>query len=317
MKLPDKVDVALDMNRELFDEDLKKLQAMALKMRRRFFGKRMTFYLKPYTPVSVTGTSCELSCRHCDKHYLKHMEQAGTKKELEKILASLKGSGVKGVVLSGGSRADGSVPTYEFADAIKKAKKKTGLVMNAHTGIINKQQGKKLAEYVDAALTDVIGDADTTRDILGLPYSPEDYRRTLVILRKMGIENLSPHIIVGLHHGEIRGELTALNMLREVKPDNIVIVVFIPTKGTPMEKDKPPKVEEVAKIISIARILYPLTNISLSCVRPGGRYRSALDKAAIRSGINKIAVPSKAAYEAAEELSLEVTEIKESRCCAW
>lgn len=317
MKLPDRIDVALDMNRLLYDEDLNKLQAMAMKLRQRYFGKRIAFYLKPYTPVSVTGSSCELSCGHCNKHYLKHMEKAETKKGLEKLLSSLKKSGTNGIVLSGGSRRDGSVPTYEFADALKKAKKKTGLVLNAHTGIINKAQGKELAGFLDAALTDVLGDADTVREILGLPYGPEDYRRTLAILRNMGVQNLSPHIIVGLHHGEIKGELNALNLLRDVKPDNIVIVVFIPTKGTPMEKDKPPKVEDVARIIAIARILHPLTNISLSCVRPGGRYRSALDAAAIKSGVNKIAVPSKAAYKAAEKIGLEVAEIKESRCCVW
>jgi hypothetical protein len=76
-------------------------------------------------------------------------------------------------------------------------------------------------------------------------------------------------------------------------------------------------VEEVAKIIAIARILYPAKNISLSCVRPGGRYRSSLDAQAIRSGVNKIAVPSKAAYKTAEELGLAIDEIKESRCCSW
>jgi len=313
----DPVNIALEMNRELYGEDIKKLQEMAMRTRKRFFGKKMFFYTRPYVPVSVTGGDCELSCRHCDRRYLEHMEKAGGKKSLAGLLESLAKSGNNGIVLSGGSRKDGSVPTYEHAAAIKKAKKKTNLVINAHTGIVSAEQAEKLSGFLDAALTDVVGDAGTVKEILGLPYGPEDYKKTLRLLRDAGVENISPHIIVGLHHGEIRGELAALTMLREIDPDNIVIVVFIPTKGTSMEKDPPPKIEEVAKIIAIARLLYPTKNISLSCVRPGGRYRTALDREAIKSGINKIAVPSKAAYKAAEELGLEVTEIKESRCCSW
>lgn len=317
MKLPEKVDLALDMNKELFKEDLHKLQSMATKLRSRYFGKRVAFYTKPYTPVSLTGVECELSCKHCNRHYLGHMEKAATVRELEKLLDSIASSGIEGVVLSGGSKKDGSVPTYVKAAVIKKSKKKTDLIINAHTGIVTKEQAKKMAGYVDAALTDVIGDRETVKEILGLPYGPEDYKRTLRLLRDAGIENLSPHIIVGLNHGKIKGELAALNMVKETDPDNIVIVVFIPTKGTAMEKDKPPKVEDVAKIIAIARILFPTKNISLSCVRPGGRYRTQLDAQALKSGANKIAVPSKAAYKTAEKMGLEVYEVKTSRCCSW
>ena len=313
----DPVNIALEMNKELYNENVKKLQQMAMKTRQRYFGKKIYFYTRPYAPVSVTGDRCELSCRHCGGHYLGHMEKVGSKKELAIVMESLAASGARGVVLSGGSKRDGSVPTYEHAATIRKAKKKTNLVINAHTGIVTKEQAEKLSSFLDAALTDVVGDKETIKEILGLPYSPEDYKRTLKILRDAGIGNISPHIIVGLHHGEIKGELAALNMLRDTDPDNIVIVVFIPTKGTPMEKDPPPKIEDVAKIIAIARILYPTKNVSLSCVRPGGRYRTTLDREAIKSGASKIAVPSKAAYKTAEELGLEVVEIKESRCCSW
>ncbi len=317
MKLPKKVDMALEMNKELFKEDLPKLQAIATKLRQRYHGKRVAFYTKPYTPVSVTGAECELSCKHCDKHYLGHMEKASNAKQLEKIMESISSAGTEGIVLSGGSKKDGSVPTYEKAAAIKKAKKKTNLIINAHTGIVSKEQAKKMAEYVDAALTDIIGDKNTIKQILDLPYGPEDYKRTLRLLRDAGIENLSPHIIVGLHHGKIKGELAALNMIKDADPDNVVIVVFIPTKGTPMANDAPPKIADVAKIIAIARILYPAKNISLSCVRPGGRYRTALDREALKSGVNKIAVPSKAAYKTSEELGLEILEVTTSRCCSW
>ncbi len=309
--------VTLEQAEELFEESADKLQEMAMKTRYKTLRKRITFYRKPFTPISITKTRCELSCKHCNTHYLGHMHQVDNSRSLIKLAKLLSESGIRGIVLSGGSRKDGSVPVYEFEDAIKKIKEETPLVINAHTGILTEEQALSVSESLDSALTDVVGNKDTVREILGLGYGSGDYLRTLQYLRKFGVENISPHIIVGLYYGEIRGELNAINLLREINPDTIVIVVFIPTRGTVMENLDPPRIEDVSRIISIARLMYPEKNISLSCVRPGGRYRLRLDREAILSGINRIAVPSKSAYETSKELDLDVIEINESRCCSW
>lgn len=308
--------ITLHQAEDLFKEPVEELQEKAMELRYRKFGKEIIFYRKPFTPISLTKNKCELSCKHCNTHYLRHMHQVDTPADLIKLARILSESGVNGLVLSGGSRKDGSVPTYEFKDAIENIKKETPLTINAHTGIVTEEQARLLSGFLDSALTDVVGDRETVREILGLNYGIGDYQRTLQYLRKSGVSNISPHIIVGLYHGRIRGELNALNILRETDPDNIVIVVFIPTKGTAMEDANPPDIGEVSKIISIARLMYPDKNISLSCVRPGGRYRLKLDREAILSGINKIAVPSKNAYKTAKELGLNATEITESRCCS-
>ncbi len=309
--------ITLDEAEKLFDEEVGKLQEKAMKTRLRQFGEEIKFYRKPFTPVSITKNRCELNCKHCNKHYLEHMYKVDDAGDLLKLSKILSESGVNGVVLSGGSRRDGSVPTYEFTDTIKEIKEDTALTINAHTGILTEKQAKTIAEFLDAALTDVVGDRETVKEILGLDYGPGDYLRTLNYLRNFGVKNISPHIIVGLYYGKIRGELRALDILRDIDPDTIVIVVFIPTKGTVMEDMDPPRIKDVAKIISIARLMYPKKDISLSCVRPGGRYRLKLDREAIKSGITKMALPSKSAYETAQELGLDVVEIRESRCCSW
>lgn len=301
----------------LFREDKGVLQERAFGVRLKNFGKSISFYLRPFEPVSVTGGRCDLSCKHCNKHYLSHMQQADSELSLKKLAASLSQNGVSGLVLSGGTRKDGSVPVYEFAEVLKKIKEETGLKLNVHTGVLSEAQAKSFSLFLDAALTDVVGDTETVKEVLGLDLGPEDYRRTLRLLRGFGIKNLSPHIIVGLRFGKISGELAALDLLREFSPENIVIVVLIPTKGTVMEHISPPSIDDVSKIISIARLMYPTTNISLSCVRPGGRYRLQLDVEAVKSGVSKIAMPSKGAYSAAKELGLEIEEIKDSRCCSW
>jgi len=222
--------------------------------------------------------------------------------------------GAKGILLSGGSAPDGSVPTYEQADVIRKIKSDLNLRISAHTGIVNRSQAQALSTYLDMALVDVIGDDDTIQDILGLDACAKDYEKSLKELSAAGIP-IAPHVIVGLHNGELRGEFKALEMVRKFHPEVVVIVVFIPTKGTALEGTAPPKLEDVAKVITTAREMFD-SPLSLSCVRPGGRYRSMLDRYAILSGIDRIAVPSRSAYTTARELGLSIVEIPEM-CCPY
>jgi len=89
--------------------------------------------------------------------------------------------------LSGGSAPDGSVPTYEQADVIRKIKSDLNLRISAHTGIVNRSQAQALSTYLDMALVDVIGDDDTIQDILGLDACAKDYENSLKELSAAGI----------------------------------------------------------------------------------------------------------------------------------
>jgi uncharacterized radical SAM superfamily protein len=223
-------------------------------------------------------------------------------------------TGARGILLSGGSASDGSVPTYLQEENILKLKKDTSLKISAHTGIINRTQAKILSKYLDMALVDVIGDDETIHDILGLEARVKDYENTLEYLTCAGIP-FAPHIIVGLYNGELKGEFRALEMVRKFKPEVVVIVVFIPTKGTELEGIKPPRIEDIVKVITKAREMFDVP-LSLSCVRPGGRYRFTLDMYAILSGINRIAVPSRKAHAISRELGLGIIEVPKM-CCSY
>ena len=222
--------------------------------------------------------------------------------------------GAKGILLSGGSVPDGSVPTYEQADVIRKLKSDLNFKISAHTGIVNHNQAQALSTYLDMALVDVIGDDGTIHDILGLDASAQNYENSLKELSMEGI-HIAPHVIVGLHNGKLKGEFKALEMVRKFDPEVVVIVVFIPTKGTALEGTPPPKIEDVVKVITTAREMFNVP-LSLSCVRPGGRYRSMLDRYAILCGIDSIAVPSRSAYMTAREIGLNIVEIPEM-CCSY
>ena len=277
------------------------------------YGENICFFNEPFTPVSLTGTRCALKCRHCNSHYLSHMLD-GSPGKLYTQAANLSNKGAKGILLSGGSMPDGSVPTYEQADIILKIKRDLNLKISAHTGIINQKHAQVLFKYLDMALVDVLGDDDTIHDILGIDASAHNYENTLKELSSAGIP-LAPHIIVGLQDGKLKGEFRALEIVKKFNPEVVVIVVFIPTKGTSMEGTAPPKLEDVVKVMIKAREMFDVP-LSLSCVRPGGRYRSMLDRYAILCGIDRIAVPSRSAYATARELGLNIIEIPKM-CCSY
>ncbi len=285
----------------------------AFARRMHLYGDNIHFFSEPFTPVSLTGTRCTHACRHCSSYYLRHMLD-GSPGRLYPQAANLSNEGAKGLLLSGGSAPDGSVPTYEQADIIQELKSDFNLKISAHTGIVNRMQAQVLSHYLDMALVDVIGDDETIRDILGLDAGVQDYERSLKELSEAGIP-LAPHIIVGLHNGELKGEFKALEIVRKFNPESVVIVVFIPTKGTALEGTAPPDIEDVVKVIATAREMFDVP-LSLSCVRPGGRYRSILDRQAILCGIDRIAVPSRSAYSTAKELGLNIVEIPKM-CCSY
>lgn len=281
--------------------------------RQELFGNNIWFFKEPFNPVSLTGNRCSLKCLHCNSHYLRHMLD-GSSGKLYSQASIMKKKDARGILLSGGSAADGSVPTYEFSGEIQRVAKDTGLKLSAHTGIVDEMQARALSAYLDMALVDVIGDDETIKEILGLDACAADYENTLKYLSSAGIP-LAPHIIVGLDRGRLKGEWKALEMVRKFDPETVVIVVFIPTKGTALEEASPPQIGDVARVITKAREMFDVP-LSLSCVRPGGRYRSLLDRYAILSGIDRIAVPSRNAYATCRELGLNVIEIPKM-CCSY
>ena len=297
-----------------FSESTKKEILELFHLRLSAFSNEILFYNEPFTPISITGTDCELNCKHCEKHYLEHMID-GSCGRLRAAAESLAREGRKGILLSGGSRLDGSVPTYEFSDEIRQIKEDTHLKISAHTGIVNRKQVESLVSWLDMALVDCIGSDRTISEVLGLPNTVCDYEDTLKYLTEADIP-IAPHIIVGLGSGALDGELRALEIVRRYDPAAVVIVVFIPTRGTGCADASPPALEDVSAVIAKARQIFPQTPLSLSCVRPGGRYRSRLDRCAILSGVDRIAVPSRSAYRLCGEIGLEIREVGDM-CCSY
>jgi hypothetical protein len=269
---------------------------------------------KHFPTISITGKGCALKCKHCGGKVLETMYPAVTPKELFELCARLKRNGASGCLISGGCLPNGSVPVGKFVGAIEEVKRKLGLTVFVHTGIIDFDMVEKLGNAgVDAALMDVIGSDETIREIYNLNVTVEDYENSLKALYEAGIIFV-PHVIVGLHYGRLKGELQALEMISRYKPSALVIIAFMPIHGTEMGNVEPPKPVDIAKIITAARLMLPKTPLVLGCMRPKGKHRVKTDILAIKGGVNAIAFPSEEAIAFAESQGTEI--FFSSFCCS-
>ncbi len=267
-----------------------------------------------YPTISITGKACALNCDHCQGHILATMTPATSPEELVETCQRLDAEGNIGVLISGGSLPDGSLPWAPFIGSIATIKDTTDLKITIHTGLIDGPMARRLDEVgVDEFLIDVIGSEDTMSAVYHLPATLEEMEVSLAALEATG-KPVVPHIVVGLHYGELRGEMAALEMVARHPPYALVIVVLRPIPNSPMGKVDPPDAETVARFIALARFRLPSVPLALSCARPPGRYRKQLDVLAVEAGVNRIAMPAEEALERARELGLEV-EFFET-CCS-
>ena len=257
-----------------------------------------------FATMSLTGTACALNCAHCSRHLLEAMYAAPTPARLMALARRLQAEGCEGMLLSGGADQCGSVPLRPFLRAIAQLKG-MGLTIIVHTGLIDEATAHGLRDAgIDQALFDVIGDEATVREVYGLPYGPEAYARGLAILREAGLA-VAPHVVVGLHFGKLRGELRALEMVREAGAEMVVLVVLRPLPGTPMAQATPPGAEEVGRVAAVARLLMPDAPLMLGCARPAGPAKVEMERRTVLAGANVVAYPDPETVQLAAELGLE------------
>ncbi len=256
--------------------------------------------------ISLTGAWCSLQCAHCGGHYLRGMlpvQQLAVDDPRIRTATSL--------LVSGGCDSAGRVPFSPALDRVRALS--SGRRLNWHLGLVREQDLTPLEGLVDVVSFDLVGDESTLHEVYGLDVPLEAYHSSYRLLRRRFA--VIPHITIGLHRGEIRGERAAVQWLREEGAEAAVFLVFIPTPGTRYAGYPPPPLEEVARLLAEARLALPDTLLILGCMRPGGAYRRQVDRLAVRAGVNRIVKPDPAALEEACRLGLEVVRSRE--CCAF
>lgn len=292
-----------------------------MELRRRRFGSRFEFYapgLKRwqtrewtpekahrFVPVSVTGTACALQCDHCQTKVLEGMVTVSRKRPLFDTAVDLARRGVEGILVSGGSTAGGEVPLAPHLADMRRIREELGLKVIVHSGVVTPWLAEGLTEAgVDGVMLDVIGADETIREVYHLDLTAADFERSLELLAACDLRIL-PHIVIGLHYGELVGEWRALEMIARHPVSTLILVVLTPLVGTPMAAVAPPPVSEVTDFFAEARRAMPSTPVNLGCGRPMGATKVALDKAAVDQGLNGIAYPAEGIVEYARASGLE------------
>jgi len=281
---------------------------------------RAYFVWPQFPSISITGTACLLDCLHCNRVYLKHMEAANTPELLVKTCGLHKERGAKGVLLSGGCDKDGGMLNLEkFIPAIKDVHD-MGLIIKLHTGLVDERLAGLIAKAgVDIASQEIVGDADTVKEMFGLHTALNRYFTTFKYLHDAGVPFLCPHLCVGLHFGKIKGELRALEMMKEAfVPSTLAVIVFRPTKGTKLEKSPAPDPHDLGVVVRRARELFPAAKIVLGALRPRSSTRNdpnkgiryGLEAEALEAGVDGMEVPSNEIMDMARQKGMRIKRIE-------
>jgi len=281
--------------------------------------KTLTLYYptQNFLSFSVTGGRCERNCAHCGGHYLKGMIPVSSGKELYERCREFYLKKGKGVLISGGCGKDGSIDFSQFLDAIEAISYFSDFYLNIHTGFLGKEDAETLTRLgVDSISMDVVGSEETLKKVYGLNKNLKDYKVVFDVFKKRGVK-VSPHICVGLHFGEIKGEYTAIDLLSEYQEvvKKLIFIVLLPTKGTKMENISPPSSKEVIEVFKYARkkLKNPLI---LGCMRPrNSNLELSLIELRIDGIVNPLAETKRELLRRADSLGLTVLE--KDGCCSF
>ena len=246
-----------------------------------------------FVSVSVTGTACALACEHCKMHVLEGMTALPKfDGSLFDLCCELAERGARGVLVSGGCDTRGRVPLLRHIPDLIRARRELDFIIRIHPGLPDEETVAGLAEVdIDGAMVDIIGDDATIREVYHLNSTTAEYETVLERLERYRVPAV-PHIILGLHFGQMRGEWTALDMIARHARRFLVLVILMPLSGTPMVGVTPPPVAEIAGFFALARRALPSTPVVLGCARPLGKIKVETDRAAVDAGLNGIAYPA-------------------------
>jgi uncharacterized radical SAM superfamily protein len=316
---------------QAYTPDMQQAMDRAFAARREHFPDEITFHApglrryrtaeytdqdhRRFVSISLTGAECALACDHCNMNILKSMAplpRSGA--SLFDMCSELARQGAGGVLISGGSNKKGRVPLLKHIHDLIRVQRELGLTIRVHPGIPDEETVAALAEVgIDGAMMDIIGENDTIRDVYHLPNTTtEDYEQALALLDRYDVPSI-PHIILGLHYGQMRGEHKALEIIARHRHRAVVLVILMPLSGTLMVHVTPPPVEEITSFFAHARLTLPESPLMLGCARPIGQSKLQTDRAAVDAGFNGIAYPTEGIISYARQRGLQSKLI--NACC--
>ncbi len=272
----------------------------------------------PHFPTfSMSGNACALHCKHCNHTFLEDMQALPTPESLLDFVHKQNEDDLVGFLLSGGCDHQGRMLYLRrFLPIINKIKQQTDLIVKLHTGFVDASLAEEIvAAGVDIASVEVVGSNETIQSIFDFQATCMDFQNSLEHLERAGMPYIVPHICIGLDRGKLKGEFQALSMIKEsCTPSSLVMIVLWPTKGTALAQCPPPSIEDMQRVIRKAAEMFPHKDVSLGCMRPRGRIREAVERAAVDSGVNRMELPSKKTLQHVTQKGMHIKRI--GACCA-
>jgi len=265
--------------------------------------------------ISITGADCKLQCDHCKTKILEPMIPARTPEALWRAVNEVIEDGAAGMLLTGGSNHRNEVEYGPFYSTIRRIKDTfPEFRIATHAALVDADGARSMEQAgIDVAMMDVIGAQETITQVYHLRRSVEDFEATLENLVQTRMK-VVPHIVIGLHYGQMLGEWKALEIIQRHLPDAVVLVVVMPFYASEKRPFATPDTEAVGQFFRAARTSLQQTPLLLGCARPPGEARSQIDTYAVMAGLDGIAHPADGAVELAARLGRPVRVT--AACCS-
>jgi uncharacterized radical SAM superfamily protein len=268
-----------------------------------------------FPAFSITAGACALDCDHCQAKILEPMIPATNPEMLDrKARALIEQQNLQGFLLSGGSNKHNEIRYQRFYPVIEKLKRDfPHLRIAIHTALTDEAGAQAMESAgVDTAMMDVIGAEETITEVYHLDRPVADFEATLAALCTTKME-ITPHIVIGLHYGQLLGEANALEIIGRHAVTALVLVVVMPFYARPGTFITP-STHDVGQIFLQARATLPQRQVLLGCARPPGMHKRVTDAYAVMAGLDGIAFPADGAIAVAEAVGRPYHQ--EHACCS-
>jgi len=256
-----------------------------------------------FPAFSITAGECGLNCDHCQKKILEPMIPATSPEMLEaKVRQLVKTERLNGFLLSGGSNRRNEIPYRRYLPVIDKLKEDfSHLKIAIHSALLDEKRAKAMESAgVDTVMMDVIGAVETIKRVYKLDRPVDDFEQTLAALCATSME-VTPHIVIGLHYGQLLGEANALDIVSRYPVTALVLVVVMPFYAKP-GTFVTPATKDVGTIFAKARETLHDKQVLLGCARPPGMHKRVTDAYAVMAGLDGIAFPADGAVSVAHSI---------------
>lgn len=268
-----------------------------------------------FPAFSITAGECALNCDHCQKKILEPMIPA-TKPEMldQKVRDLILMQDLRGFLLSGGSNRKNEINYDRFYPVIEGLKRDfPHLQIAIHTALVDEAAAKRMESAgVDSAMMDVIGAQETIRDVYHLDRPVEDFEAALAALcsTKMSVV---PHIVLGLHYGQMLGEPAAFDMVARYDIDSLVLVVIMDIYAK-VGTFSTPDWHEIGRMFLESRARLEDKKVLLGCARPAGMHKRVTDAYAVMAGLDGIAFAAEGALAVTQMVGRPFEQ--EHSCCS-